>query len=236
MGLPRSAAQPAEALEPRPREKGARSTNTVNALIHLYRGELGRLTTYRVRLDTTTSWAITSTALVTTFGLSNTQIPHATFLFLMFIVYFFLQLEARRFRAYETARLRVQLLEHYFYPEVLGREVDPAWIDQLVEALRTPSLTVNRLGAIAWRLRRNYLWIYTAVLAGWAGKLYLAGDQGLSLGELGTRAAVGPASGWVVLALVGVFYASLLVIGLGARRIYPLGDDETRHLMEEPGE
>src|SRR5438128_8205950 len=92
-----------------------RSTNAITALVHLHRAEVGRLTTYRVRLDTTTSWAVTSSALVTTFALGNPQIPHAAFLFLVAVVYFFLQLEARRFRAYEASRHRVHLLERYFY-------------------------------------------------------------------------------------------------------------------------
>ena len=33
----------------------------VNAMIHFYRGELGRIMAWRQRLDVTTTWAITST-------------------------------------------------------------------------------------------------------------------------------------------------------------------------------
>src|SRR5918998_3353552 len=91
-----------------------RSTNSVNALIHLYRAEVGRMTTYRQRLDTTTNWAITSSALVTTFAIGNPLIPHTAFIFLMIIDVFFLLVEARRFRVYEAARYRVLVLEHYF--------------------------------------------------------------------------------------------------------------------------
>jgi uncharacterized membrane protein len=93
-----------------------RSTNAINALIHLYRAEVGRMTTYRQRLDTTTNWAITSSALVGTFAIGNPLIPHAAFLFLMLVDVFFLWVEARRFTVYEAARYRVLLLEHYFYP------------------------------------------------------------------------------------------------------------------------
>src|SRR5213079_2061914 len=96
------------------------SSSALSALVHLYRAEVGRMTAYRQRLDTTTNWSITSSALVTTFSLGNPTIPHAAFLFLMFINVFFLIVEARRFRVYEAARYRVLLLEHYFYPEVLG--------------------------------------------------------------------------------------------------------------------
>src|SRR4051794_1970507 len=108
-----------------PNERGRTAAHTpldagqLNALIHLYRAEVGRMTAYRQRLDTTTNWSITSSALVTTFSLGNPTIPHAAFLFLMVINVFFLGVEARRFRVYEASRYRVLLLEHYFYPEVL---------------------------------------------------------------------------------------------------------------------
>src|SRR5215212_2285673 len=70
-------------------------TGQLNALIHLYRAEVGRMTTYRQRLDTTTNWSITSSALVATFSLGNAAIPHEAFLFLMVINVFFLMVEAR---------------------------------------------------------------------------------------------------------------------------------------------
>src|SRR5438874_12284093 len=107
-------------------------------MIHLYRAEVGRMVTYRQRLDTTTNWAITSSALVTTFSLGNPLIPHAAFLFLMFVNVFFLLVEGRRFQAYEAARYRVLLLEHYFYPEVLGQPVARDWRRALIEALQAP--------------------------------------------------------------------------------------------------
>src|SRR5262249_1539290 len=62
----------------------------LQALIHLYRAEVGRMVTYRQRLDTTTNWAITLSALVTTFSIGNPLIPHAAFLFLMLVNVFFL--------------------------------------------------------------------------------------------------------------------------------------------------
>jgi uncharacterized membrane protein len=213
-----------------------RSANAVTAIIHLHRAEVARLTTYRVRLDTTTSWAVTSSALVTTFALANPQIPHVAFLFLGFIVFFFLSLEARRFRAYEASRHRVHLIERSFYREILGGQVDPKWTDQLLEAVEQPGITVNRLGALGWRLRRNYLWILSAILVTWLGKLYLTGESPQSLADLVARAAIGSIPGWLVMAVVLVCYLALLAIAIGARRIYPLGDDEARQLMERVAE
>src|SRR4051794_27503699 len=119
-------------------EPEALSATALNALAHLYRAEVGRMTAYRQRLDTTTNWAITSSALVTTFSLGNPTIPHEAFLFLMFVNGFFLVVEARRFRVYEAARYRVLLMERYFYPEVLGEKSERDWKPALIEALRTP--------------------------------------------------------------------------------------------------
>src|SRR5207237_1544481 len=131
------AAPPPAADAPPPRDHEPLSSSALQALIYLYRAEVGRMTSYRQRLDTTTNWAITSSALVTTFSLGNPLIPHAAFLFLMFVNLFFLIVEARRFRVYEAARFRVLLLERYFYPEVLGQPVSKSWRRQLIEALRT---------------------------------------------------------------------------------------------------
>ena len=211
----------------------ARSNNAITALIHLHRAEVGRLTTYRVRLDTTTSWAVTSSALVTTFALGNPQIPHVAFLFLASVVFFFLYLEARRFRAYEASRHRVHLLERSFYREVLGGRVDPRWTDQLLEALEEPGLSVNRLGALGWRLRRNYFWIISAILITWLGKLYLSGLATTAPDQLVARASIGQVPGWFVGGVVLVCYAALFAVALFARRIYPLGDDEAREMMEQ---
>src|SRR5215212_10300062 len=88
------AGQVAAALVGEHAERVARSTNAVNALIHLYRGELGRMTAYRSRLDTSANWAITTSALATTFTLGTEERSHAVFLFLMGLLYFFLHLES----------------------------------------------------------------------------------------------------------------------------------------------
>lgn len=204
--------------------------SALNALVHLYRAEVGRMTSYRQRLDTTTNWAITSSALVTTFSLGNAQIPHAAFLFLMFVNVFFLVVEARRFRVYEAARFRVLLLERYFYPQVLGAPIAADWQEQLIESLRTPFSypSVGLLGAAAWRLRRTYLWIYLAVLLTWIAKLDIAGGPGA---DLIREASVGRLPGLVVWLLVGAAYIVLAGIGVLAKRTYPMGTEAARAVL-----
>ena len=197
------------------------TTERVNALTHLYRGELGRMTAYRTRLDTTTNWAITTSALATTFALGSGDRSHAVFIFLMLLLYFFLHLEATRFQAFETSRYLVQLLERRFYPEVLGEDVDPHWTDRLIKVLWGPGLTVNYRGALGWRLRRTYLWIYGAVLLAWLSKIDVSG-VGL---DFLARAAIGSVPGWLVCAGVAALYAWLIYVAATARRCYSLGGD-----------
>jgi uncharacterized membrane protein len=224
------------AAEGQPSAPPVRSTNAVNALIHLYRAEVSRMTAYRQRLDTTTNWGITSSALVTTFALGNIQISHAAFLFLMCINMFFLVVEARRFQVYEAARFRVLILERYFYPEVLGDRVPPRWLDSLLDSLKTPFSypSVGVLGAIGWRLRRNYLWLYLIVLVTWLAKLNLVGGP-LSptepAADLVRRAGIGSVPGVMVWAAVGVFYVVLAAIALLAKRTYPMGTEAARAVL-----
>src|ERR671933_1488093 len=200
------------------------SASALNALVHLYRAEVGRLTAYRQRLDTTTNWAITSSALVTTFSLGNVTIPHEAFIFLMFVNVFFLVVEARRFRVYEASRYRVLLMERYFYPEVLGEASARDWRPALIEALRTPYSypPVGMLAAAGWRLRRNYLWIYAAVLLTWIAKLEIVSG---GFADLISAAAIGRVPGLVVWAFVVCVYVLLVAVGVLAKRNYAMGSE-----------
>jgi uncharacterized membrane protein len=227
---PITVALPIDGLPTRPREP--LSAGQLNALIHLYRAEVGRMTTYRQRLDTTTNWSITSSALVTTFSLGNPLIPHEAFLFLMVINVFFLTVEARRFRVYEAARYRVLLLEHYFYPEVMGESSPRDWRRALIEALRTPYSfpPVGVLGAIGWRLRRNYLWIYAAVLLTWIAKMEIAGGGSTNLIDAAT---IGRIPGQVVWALVLAGYVAITAISLLAQRSYPMGNEAAQAVLRQ---
>ncbi|HEY3057902.1 MAG TPA: DUF2270 domain-containing protein [Chloroflexota bacterium] len=208
------------------------SPGALQALIHLYRAEVGRMVAYRQRLDTTTNWAITSSALVTTFSVGNPLIPHAAFVFLMFVNLFFLLVEARRFQAYEAARYRVLLLEHYFYPEVLGQAVAREWRRALIEALQTPFSypSVAMMGALGWRLRRNYLWIYLAVLVTWVAKIQITGG---ATTDLIADAHLGPVPGALVWPLVIIFYLGLIAVGVLAKRTYPMGSEAARAVLSQ---
>jgi uncharacterized membrane protein len=224
----------AEAL--RSRSADLSSPNVVNALIHLYRAEMGRLTTYRVRLDTTTNWAITTSALVISFSFANPQIPHVAILLLLFLDYFFLQLEARRFRAYESSRYRIHVLERFFYPQMLGAAVRRRWTEHLIEVLQSPALTVNFLGAVGWRLRRNYLWIYAVVLLAWIAKVYMQSAPPQNLEDWLNGMSFAAIPGWLIALAVVAFALYLIAVAAWAQRIYPFGDEESRQAMEQIGD
>jgi uncharacterized membrane protein len=206
----------------------ALTANASNAVVHFYRAEVGRMTAYRARLDTTTNWAITTSALVTTFTLGDTERTHAAFLFLMFLDYFFLQLESRRYSAYEGCRRRVRLVERYFYPQALGGEVDGRWLHHFREMLERPTFpTVSLFSAISWRLRRVYLWIYAGVLLAWLSKIDVSGFTHLDFVE---RAAVGSVPGWIVCLGVAALYAWLVGLAVYPGHRHPLSNpyaDET---------
>jgi uncharacterized membrane protein len=147
----------------------------------------------------------------------------------MFVNGFFLVVEARRFRVYEAARYRVLLMERYFYPDVLGEGGGRDWQTALVESLRTPYSypPMQLVAAIGWRLRRNYLWIYVAVLITWLAKLEIVG------GDLVSGAAIGRIPGWIVWVVVLIAYGVLIAISVLAKRTYPQGSEAAQAVLKQ---
>ena len=188
--------------------------DSVSATIHLYRGELGRLIAYRVRLDTTTRWAVVTSAAIMSFALSNANVPHLVFLLAIWLNLLFLWLEARRYRAYTLVRHRVRLLERGFYGLVLGGEAgdtsDAAaggWREELRQSLQSPVIRMSYLAACSVRLRRAYLWLLGAVYGAWLVKLHYHG--GIPAG-----AAVGPLSGTAIMIAALALLAALAALTL----------------------
>ncbi len=203
------------------------SSNTTNALIHLYRAEVGKMTAYRQRLDMTTNWSVVTTAGLASFALGDVNNSHATFLFAMFMNYFFLRLEARRFRTFEIAHHRVRIMERFFYPAMLGDKVDPGWHQLLLAELAKPRSPMSRNDALGWRLTRNYLWIYAAVLVAWVAKLDLGQPRGaiMQFPESFALADIGSFPGWLVFLSIGIFYTYLIWLAYRAAKVYPLEED-----------
>jgi uncharacterized membrane protein len=125
------------------------------AMAQLYRGELSRSDKWRTRLDTTSNWALTTTAGVISFGLSNANTSHVTFIVGIWMVGTFLLIEARRYRYYDLWNRRVRLLEDGYWAPMLRREpVDPDAMRELAVELSRPQLQLSLFSAISTRLNR----------------------------------------------------------------------------------
>lgn len=186
------------------------STSPSTAVVHFYRGELGRLAIYRVRLDTTTNWAIGVVVAVLTFTLGQPKAPHTLLLLPYLLTTVFLFIESRRYQELDMLRQRIRLLETGLFAPLFRNQ--PVMSDATNEALATslenatPTLPLTH--ALANRVRRNYLWLYLANLAGWSIKLYL--DQVESLGDL----SLGRVPGAVVLAIVAASVVPWVVLAV----------------------
>lgn len=180
-----------------------------NALVHFYRGELGRLTAYRLRLDTTTNWAVGSTAASITFTLGSSEIPHYVFIVPVVMGIFFLWLEALRYRIFTISQRRVSLIERGFYAPLLGAEPKPEWRAALAATLLEPRPAVSYPVAFASRLRRVYLWLFGTTYLGWLVKLQIGG-----IGQASILGVSGP----IVVLLVTLSFTPAIFLVLRYRR------------------
>lgn len=163
------------------------------------------MTTYRVRLDTTTNWAVGTTAAITTLALGSREVPHFTFGVPFVLVLLFLWMEATRYRVYEMVRLRVRLLEQGFYLELLRGQPLEGWRERLATALAHPNPPISYLQAFAVRLRRSYLWLFTVIYLIWLAKIAL-------VGRLPDGAAIAMVPGPIVIALVTLQLVPLVIV------------------------
>ena len=181
------------------------------ALIHLYRGELGRMTAYRLRLDTTTNWAVGTTAAILTFALGEPSAGHTVFGLAISLNLIFLLMESRRYQSFQMSQARVRLLERGFFARTVA---DQDWTPQLAQSLEHPRPTIRLRDAVAVRLRRNYLPLIGVVYVGWALKLRL------SAAPL-NAAAIGSIPGYVVIAAAVTLFLGLGLLASGGRAREP---------------
>jgi uncharacterized membrane protein len=199
------------------------SGEITNTLSHYYRGELGRMTSWRDRIDRTTNWAITVVAALLSVSLSTPTSHHGVLLFGMMLISLLLLIEARRYRFFDIYRARVRLLERSYLAQVLCPEAEltPDWAAAIAKSLRAPRFHLGYHEAIQRRLRRNYFWMYLILLLAWSlkistPKLQTGGEQTLqthSWSYVIDNATLGPVPGWPVIVVVALVY---LVIAYGA--------------------
>ena len=212
----------------------------ITQMVHLYRGEISRSNTWRTRLDSTTNWAVVTTAAVLTFTFSAVSHPHIVILMSLLLVWLFLVIESRRYRYYELSALRLRFIETQFFARALDSSVElhSDWAMQLVGSLLNPEFPISFWEAIGRRLRRNYIWIFTILVGAWLVKLMLYPGVTGSWRSLLPYASIGLISGEIVVLLVGCFYLALillatLTIGLRASPGEVFSDSE---LLEYPSD
>ncbi|MEO6053550.1 MAG: DUF2270 domain-containing protein [Chthoniobacterales bacterium] len=189
----------------------------VNAMSHLYRGELGRIMIWRQRLDQTTAWALTSTTSIITVAFTFRDIPHIIFFFNLALVWIMLWIEARRYRFYDAFRGRVRMLEAHFYVPMISqsdRLLDGEWRRLVCEDLILPVFKISRLEALGRRLKRNYAFIFAVILAAWVLKIFMHANPAIdSLYSFYTALKVGQLPAWFsAIVFFGTFFNVLFII------------------------
>jgi uncharacterized membrane protein len=203
------------------REMVDQSTGLGTVAAHLYRGEMNRVTTWRQRLDSTTTWAVTVIAAVFVYAFSGGA-SHAVLLAGIVVTTVFLSIEARRYQGYDIYRSRVRMIQE----NLLANALDPSqgvehrdWRAELSEDYRHPKIKVPYREALARRLRRVYLPLLTALVVGWFFRV-----TALTSGPIIPGASLGSVPGLVVIGAVFVF--SLAAVAL---TFWP----QERHAKEE---
>jgi uncharacterized membrane protein len=195
----------------------------ISALVHFYRGEMYRSQIWRMRLDTTTNWAVVTVAGMISFAFTSPEHSAVTLLLANVLITNFLAIEARRYRYFSVYRARVRMIEENFYLPMIRRNlVSPKedWRERVADDLDAPKFKTTYLEALLLRLRRNYVWLYGIILITWLVKLFIHPTPVQHFAEIFGRMGAGPLSSGVILALVVVFYAAValpLFTDLGKR-------------------
>jgi len=178
---------------------------------HTYRGEMGRATSWRTRIDRTTNWAVVLTATLLTWAFSGESRPHYIILLGIVMVTVFLGIEVRRYRVYDIWRSRVRILEENVFANALEPEgVEQSdWRALLSDDLREPTVKISVVEAVSRRLRRVYFALISVLICSWLVRLTVFATT--PPGPIGT-ATVGRVPGEVVLVGVGIYYAAVVVL------------------------
>lgn len=191
----------------------------ITAIVHFHRAEIGRMTSWRDRIDRTSNWAITAAAAMLSLSLSTPSAHHGVLIFAMLLILLLLWIEARRYRFFDVYRTRVRQLERHYFAQIFSPAKDFAagWQQALGESLRQPRFRISQADAFSRRLRRNYIWMFLILLVAWVLKISTPAlqQEGVqptlvrSAREAVAHAALGPLPGWSVLVFLVIFYGGL---------------------------
>lgn len=198
-----------------------------SAMTHLYRGEVQRSNTWRTRLDSTTNWAVVTTAAALTFVFGDRDNPHVMIILTTLLATVFLYIESRRYRYYELWTSRVRQMETDFFAAMLvpPYRPDEDWAKNLAGSLLKPEFPISELEALGRRFRRNYVVIFATLALAWIVKVTIHPRQVQSWQEFLDNASVGPFPGGLVVTLGIIFYVTIFAVGW-----------LTAEMQEAPGE
>ena len=186
------------------------------AMVHLYRGEMNRMTVWRTRLDTTSNWAILLSTGMTTFALGSPGIPHFILLLGLALIGICLFIEARRFRHLLHSKWRLHVMEANYFSERLWSPSSgekTSWKEELAKDLERPCFTIGTFMALRMRLRSNYLLLVYFVSAVWLTKVFIHPQSPADIFEFHTRLAIGELfPSWFVAVTAGLFVLSATVL------------------------
>jgi len=210
-----------------------RASDFNTAMIHLYRGEVGRSNVWRQRLDTTTNWAVITTGATLTFAFNLTLGHHGVIILNTLLVTLFLFIESRRYLYYELWASRVRLMETDFFAAMLVPPFRPDddWAESMADSLLHPSFPISMWEGFGRRFRRNYMWIYIILAISWVIRVGVLPEPVQTIAELVDRAAIGYFPGWIVI-LAGVLFNSLLMlIGLATFGLHQTTGEVLPHYL-----
>jgi uncharacterized membrane protein len=215
----------------------ASPAEVTTALVHYYRAEMARMTSWRDRLDRTSNWAITVVAALLSVSLSTPSAHHGVLLFAMVLVGLLLYVEARRYRFYDVYRMRVRQFERHYFGQLFTGAVaqDEPWLKALSEDLRHPHFRIDIMTAIGRRLRRNYVWMFVILLLAWGLKISSpklqtgtpTADTPRPIEIVLGNAALGPLPGWLVILVVFACYVGIAFLFFVRRS---RGDEDEVHV------
>ena len=187
----------------------------ISALVHLYRGELSRTNVWRMRLDTTTNWAIFTTMGLLSYAFAAPGNSQVILIVAMVMVSNFLLLEARRYRVCDVWTSRLRMIEENFYGPLLRRDLRSPivrWGELVAGDLLEPRYKITYLQALRARLRRNYVALYALLLVAWLAKVTIHPMSVADGGKLARNLTLGPIPWWIVALVVTAIYSALLAL------------------------
>ena len=172
----------------------------IGALAHLYRGEVYRSTIWRERLDATTNWAVLTTGVALSITFASKDSSSLPMVLAGVMTVMFLILEARRYRYFSVWRFRARMIELAIYVPMLRGQGATIPIDRgraLSDDYENPQFRVSFARAIGKRLRRNYCYLFGVQGLAYFGKITIHPTEVSAIGEIISRAHIGPVPGWL---------------------------------------